>query len=139
AVVDGGDDVAARGREVGRERRRAAGPDRDGPQDHVAVLEGDRAGGRAGPRGDGGHRGREGHRLAGAGRGDRRGQGARGRGGAGAAGWRGGVGAGGVRGGRALLWRTAFSRGVPPPTAVTSIVAWPLASSNTKPNGVLPL
>src|SRR5262249_10316726 len=39
AVVDGGDDVAARDREPGRELRLAPGPDRDGPQDHVAVLE----------------------------------------------------------------------------------------------------
>ena len=41
--------MAARGREAGRERRRAAGPDRGGPQDHVAVLERDRAGRRAAP------------------------------------------------------------------------------------------
>src|SRR5262249_42354540 len=67
AVVDGGDGVAARGREAGRERRRAA-RDGGGPQDHVAVLERDRAGGRTGPRGDGGDCGREGHRLAGDGR-----------------------------------------------------------------------
>ena len=79
AAVDRGDGVAARGREAGRERRRAAGPDRDGPQDHVAVLERDRAGRRSGPRGDGGHRGGEGHGLAGDGRVDRRPQGDRGR------------------------------------------------------------
>src|SRR5262249_22520332 len=79
AAVGGGDGVAARGGEAGGDHRRAVGPDREGPQDHVAVLERDRAGGRAGPRGDGGHRGREGHHLAGDGRVDRRAQGNRGR------------------------------------------------------------
>src|SRR6478736_2587139 len=49
--------VTACGREAGRERRRAAGPDGAGPQDHVAVLEGDRAGRRSARRCDGGHRG----------------------------------------------------------------------------------
>src|SRR5262249_39779251 len=80
-AVDGGDGVAARGREGGREHHRAAAADAEGPRDRRAVLESDRAGRRAGPRGDGGHRGREGHRLARDGRVSRRGQGDRGRGG----------------------------------------------------------
>src|SRR5262249_50398242 len=79
AAVGGGDGVATRGREGGREPRRAVGADRDGLQDDVAVLEGDRAGRGAGPRGAGGHRGGEGHRLAGDGRVDRRPQRHRGR------------------------------------------------------------
>src|SRR5262249_15150073 len=79
AAVDGGDGVAARGREAGRERRPTAGPDGGGPQDHVAVLEGDRAGRRSASRGDGGHPGGEGHGLAGGGRVERRPQGDRGR------------------------------------------------------------
>src|SRR5262245_39294322 len=80
-AVERGDGVAARGREAGRQLRRAAGPDRDGPQDHAAVLERDGAGRRAGPRGHRGYPGREGHRLASDGRVDRRPEGERGRGG----------------------------------------------------------
>src|SRR5262249_46941767 len=55
------------------------GADGGAAQHRRAVEEGHRAGGRAGPRGDGGQGGREGHRLAGGGRVDRRRQGDGGR------------------------------------------------------------
>src|SRR5215468_6622140 len=43
-----------------------------------------------------------------------------------------------VLAGKEPLRRTAFSAAVPTPTAVKSTVAWPLASSNAEPTGVLP-